>query len=376
MLKKRGFETIVLERSDAVAARWRSRYDGLRLNTMRSFSSLPGRRIAKRYGRYPSRDDFVRYLEDYTADQGLDVRFGTALERIDRGDQGKWTLQTSTGPLSARYAVVATGYDAVPKLPKWPGREGFSGELIHAAEYRSPFSYADREVLIVGAGNTGIDIAGHLIEAGAKVAVAMRTAPNLFPRDWHGVPLQPSAIPADYQPARVGDALGRLMQRLIFGDLTTYGIPAAPDGFQTRFRTTLTGPAVDDGFVAALKAGRTRVVATVEAFEGDDVILADGSRLQPDVVICATGYRRGLEPIVGDLGVLRPDGLPTHPHAAPENPAAPRLYFAGFWGSPSGQIRLMPKHAKRIARAAAKDRGGSEALGAAPRFPDGRSASS
>ena len=106
----------------------------------------------------------------------------------------------------------------------------------------------------------------------------------------------------------------------------------------------------------ALKSGRTRVVAEIERFEDTEVVLIDGTRLRPDAVICATGYRRGLEPIVGHLGVLRRDGIPAHYDGAPEHPAAPRLYFSGFWGSNSGQIRLMPIHARRIARAAARDR--------------------
>jgi putative flavoprotein involved in K+ transport len=85
-------------------------------------------------------------------------------------------------------------------------------------------------------------------------------------------------------------------------------------------------------------------------------VLTDGRRLRPEAVICATGYDRGLEPIAGHLGVLRPDGVPIHFHAAPEHPDAPRLYFAGFHAPPSGQLRTMPTHARRISRAAVRDR--------------------
>lgn len=356
MLRKRGFEVLVLERTDAVGARWRARYKPLRLNTARLFSTLPGYRIPRSYGRYPRREDFVAYLERYADHHRLPVRFDSALERVERGEDELWRLETSAGPLLARYVVVATGYDAVPKLPDLPGRDDYAGELIHASDYRSPEPYRDREVLIIGAGNTGVDIAGHLVGAGAQVSVAMRTPPNLFPRDFLGMPLQASAIPLDRLPAKIGDVGGFLVQRLIFGDLSAYGIPRAPEGFQTKFRRQLVGAAVDDGFVAALKAGRARVVSPIERFETSDVVLVDGSRLQPDAVICATGYRRGLEPIVGHLGVLRPDGIPSHYGGAPEHPAAPRLYFSGFWGSNAGQIRLMPIHARRIARAAARDR--------------------
>jgi putative flavoprotein involved in K+ transport len=357
LLSRRGFQTVVLERTDAVGARWRTRYEGLRLNTMRTCSTLPGYRIPRRYGRYPSRDDFIAYLEAYSANHRLSLRFETTLQRVERaGEDGLWRLETSTGPLLARYAVLATGYDAVPKLPAWANNDEFAGELIHASEYRSPEPYVGREVLVVGAGNTGIDIAGFLVEAGARVSLAMRTPPNVFPRDWHGIPLEPSAIPAEHLPAKIGDVLGFATQRLIYGDLSPYGIPRAPAGFQTNFRQRLVGPAVDDGFITALKAGRTRIVASVERLEMRDVVLVDGTHMQPDAVICATGYRRGLEPIAGHLGVLRPDGLPTHYNAAPEHPDTPRLYFAGFYAGPAGQIRVLPKHARRIARAAAGDR--------------------
>lgn len=356
LLSKRGFQTTVLERTDAVGARWRTRYEGLRLNTVRACSMLPGYRIPRRCGRYPCRDDFVGYLEGYSAHHRLSVRFDTMVHRVERdGEEGLWRLETSTGPLLARYGVIATGYDAVPKLPDWASNDEFAGELIHACEYRSSDPYVGREVLVVGAGNTGIDIAGFLVKGGARVSLAMRTPPNVFPRDWHGIPLEPTAIPAEHLPAKIGDVLGFAAQRLIYGDLSPYGIPRAPEGFQTNFRRRLVGPAVDDGFIAALKAGRTRIVAPVERLEVRDVVLVDGTRMQPDAVICATGYRRGLEPIAGHLGVLRPDGLPAH-HAAPEHPDTPRLYFAGFYAGPAGQIRIAPKHARRIARAAAADR--------------------
>lgn len=356
VLKRRGFDVLVIERGAAVGMRWRERYEGLRLNTMRMFSALPGYRWERRYGRYPRREDLVDYLERYAAHHGLAIRFGTELRRVERDDGGGWRLETSGGPLVARYAVIATGYDAVPSTPDWPGRESFAGELIHASEFRAAAPYRGRDVLIVGAGNTGIDVAGHLLAAGARVTVAMRTPPSIFPREWGRIPLQPLAIVGEHQPAKISDAIGFLMQRGIYGDLSRYGIPRAPEGYESKFRRTRVGAAVDDGFVDALKAGRARVTAPIECFDGREVVLADQTRLTPDTVICATGYQRGLEPIVGHLGVLRPDGLPIRYKGAPELPAAPRLYFAGFWGGNGGQIRWAPIHARRIGRAAARDR--------------------
>lgn len=352
LLQQAGFEVLVLERGTDVATSWRGRYEGLRLNTMRQLTSLPGKPMPRRFGRYPRREDFVSYLQDFARD--LTVRTGVEVTRIDHGDDGGWVVETGDGPLGADYVVVATGYDVHPSMPQWPG--SFSGELAHAAEFRRASDYAGRRVLVVGAGNTGVDIAGHLLAAGAEVSVSMRTPPNILPREWLGSPLQIGAIVTAKLPRQIGDFTGFVLRRLIYGDLARYGLPRAPDGVETAFRRRHLSVATDDGFVAALKAGRTRVVAPIARLDGDAVVLEDGSRHEVDAIICATGYRRGLEPLVGHLGVLREDGIPLRHRAAPEHPAAPRLYFAGFWAANSGQIREGGIHARRIARAAARER--------------------
>jgi len=354
-LQKRGFETLVLESSDAAGARWRTRYDELRLNSWRVMSNLQGYRMPRSCGRYPCRDDFVAYLDRYAAQQGLRICFNTKVARVERGGD-LWRLDTSAGAIHACYVALATGWDAVPVLPDWPGRESFVPELIHSSDFRGAREYRDREVLVVGFGNSGTDIAGHLAAAGARVRVSMRTPPNLARRELFGLPGQPFAVMTDHLPPKLADASFFFTQRMLFGDLTRFGIPRAHDGVYTNFHRRLRSPAIDDGFIAALKQGRAQVVAEVARLDGQEVVLADGSRLRPDAVICATGYRRGLEPLVGHLGVLRPDGVPLAYCGAPEHPAAPNLFFAGMWGQFSGQIRLGPIHARRIARAAARHR--------------------
>jgi putative flavoprotein involved in K+ transport len=354
-LQKRVFETVVLESSGAVGARWRSRYEELRLNSWRVMSNLQGYRMPRGCGRYPGRDDFVAYLERYAAHQRLRIRFNTKLVRVER-DSDLWRLETSTHAMLARYVVIATGWDAVAVVPEWPGRDSFVPELIHSSDFRGGRRYRDRDVLVVGFGNSGIDIAGHLIAAGAHVRVSMRTPPNLARREILGLPGQPLAVVADHVPARLADSTFSVTQRMLFGDLTRLGIPRARDGVYTNFYRRLRSPAIDDGFIAALKQGRAQVTAEVQRLDGPEVVLANGSRLRPDAVICATGYRRGLETLVGHLGVLRPDGVPFAYRGAPEHPTAPQLYFAGMWGQFSGEIRLGPIHARRITRAAARHR--------------------
>jgi putative flavoprotein involved in K+ transport len=357
-LQKRGFETVILESSTLVAARWRSRYEELRLNSWRAMSNLQGYRMPRRYGRNPSRDDFVAYLEDYAKHHQLHIRFNTTLVRVNTAND-LWKLETSADAFLARYVVIASGWDAVAVIPEWPGRESFLPELIHSSDFHGAQDYRGREVLIVGAGNSGIDIAGHLIDAGAHVKVSMRTPPNLAKGNFLGLPGQPFlVILADHLPKRFADFNFSLVQRLTFGDLSGFGIGRAPEGPYANFGRHLRNPVIDNGFVAALKRRQTAVVEAVDRLEGSEVVLVDGTRLRPDTVICATGYRRGLEPLVGHLGVLRPDGVPYAYNGAPEHPAAPRLFFAGMWGQFSGEIRLGPIHARRIARAVARHRSG------------------
>src|SRR3954464_7680592 len=108
MLRRAGVDALVLERSDAVAASWRSHYDRLHLHTVRWLSHLPGYRIPRRFGRWVARADVVRYLEEYATHHGLDVRLETPATTVDRGGDG-WLVRTPDGDISARAVVVATG---------------------------------------------------------------------------------------------------------------------------------------------------------------------------------------------------------------------------------------------------------------------------
>lgn len=354
-LRRRGLRPLVLERGDALAARWRARYEGLRLNTFRAFSRLPGTRLPRDAGRYASREAFIAYLEGYARDHGLDVRLGVEARRIEQHPHGGWEVVSPDGSFVSRYVVVATGWDAVPNLPGWAAEPSFAGQLLHAAEVGELGTFRDRQVLVVGAGNSGIDLAGLLVRVGANVTVSMRTPPNVFPRDWLGLPLGPSVLMAEHLPSRPVDALGRFIQWQVYGNLSSYGIPRASEGFMTRFRRAGVNPAIDDGFVSALKDGRARIVGEVERLEREGAILIGGDRSPADDVICATGYRRGLEPLVGHLGALDERGAPRYADGAPADPETPGLYFAGFRVALSGSIRIAGKHARSIAEAIATD---------------------
>lgn len=353
-LRGRGVRAVVLEKAPAVAATWRRHYDRLRLHTTRRMSALPGLPMPRSFGRWVSRDDLVRYLEKYAEVNGLEVVTGVEVDRVERDGDG-WVLHATGGRrLSTRAVVVATGAAHVPVLPDWPGRDGWPGELRHAAAYRSAAPYAGKDVLVVGAGNSGAEIAVDLAEGGAaRVRLAVRTAPHVVRRSVAGWPAQATGVLVRRLPVWPADRLLRAVERVTVPDLTAYGLPRAGTGPYRRLRRDGAVPVHDTGFVDAVRRGRVEPVAAVTGFGRDgEVALADGSVVRPDAVIAATGYRGGLEGLVGHLGVLDGRGRP-RVRGARTLSAAPGLYFVGFHQPPSGLLRELTAEARRVARAIA-----------------------
>ncbi len=349
-LKQVGIDALVLDREPQLGASWRRHYERLHLHTTRSLSALPGLPISKAYGSFVARADVVRYLDDYARHHALAFRFGTAVERLERADAG-WRLITPAGALAASSVVVATGYSNAPHLPDWRGRATFPGELIHASAYRNASPYRGKDVLVVGTGNTGAEIAVDLVEGGAaSVKLSARTPPNIVPRQVAGIPTQALGILLRPLPAWIVDPIVAVFSRITLGDLTRYGVPKPPRGMYTQVLRDGVLPILDVGLVAALKRGQVELVQGVEGFEGADVLLTGGRRVRPQAVVAATGYRRGLEELCGHLGVLDPRGCPTI-HGSQVHPDAPGVYFAGFTNPVSGALRELAKQSVRISRA-------------------------
>ncbi|MGW2778251.1 flavin-containing monooxygenase [Streptomyces olivaceoviridis] len=354
-LRARGVRAVVLEKSDRVGASWRRHYDRLHLHTTRRLSSLPGLAIPRRFGRWVSRDDVVRYLEKYAEHHELEIVTGVEVHRVERsGDGTGWLLRASGGrELTGSAVVVATGFNHTPRIPDWPGRESYGGEFLHAGEYRAAGPYRGRDVLVVGAGNTGAEIAVDLVEGGAaRVRLAVRTAPHILRRSTLGWASQYSGVLVRRLPVWLVDRLAGPVGRLSTPDLTAHGLPRPDTGLYSRVKQGAI-PVQDVGLIDAVRTGKVEIVAAVEAFEDGKVVLADGSRVSPDAVIAATGYVRALEGLVGHLGVLDERGRPVV-HGGRTPAQAPGLYFTGFTNPLSGMLRELAIDAGRIAKAVAK----------------------
>jgi cation diffusion facilitator CzcD-associated flavoprotein CzcO len=301
----------------------------------------------------------VDYLRAYAARSALDVRTGVEVERIERED-GRWVVRSAGEDVDTDRVVVATGYSNVPFVPDWPGT--LEGEIVHSSAYRNPEPFRGRRVLVVGGGNSGAEIAADLASGGAaEVLLSVRTPPAIVRRDTAGVPTQLLGIASSHLPVAAVDRIAATLRRMAFPDLAALGLPA-PERPYSEFLRRRVIPVIDVGIVDAVRSGVVRVVADVERLDGDGVRLRDGTTVAVDTVLAATGFRTGLEPLVGHLGVLDDRGVPLV-HGADEHPAAPALHFVGFDVTLGGMLRVIGGQARRLAASV----GGSRAVMRSPR---------
>lgn len=311
-LRKRGLPFDIVDKSDSIAARWRGHYDRLCLHTVKELSHLPFVPFPDDYPRYVPRNELVRYYEEYAERFEIAPRFSTEVVALAR-ENGTWRVRTGDGvDRSYRNVVVATGVNRVPNRPELIGEGGFAGAVIHACDYRNPSPYAGRRTLVVGMGNTGAEIALDLAEAGSPTALSVRSPVNIVPRDVLGRPTQLTARMLARLPTRLGDRIGVWLRRLTVGSLDSYGLETPDMSPAAQLRELGQTPVIDVGTVAAIKSGAITVKPGVDRLEETAVVFTDGSRLDIDVIVLATGYRARLADLVDlDDPLFGSDGLPT-----------------------------------------------------------------
>lgn len=350
-LVRGGIEAVVLEQDPEIGGSWTRRYDRLHLHTVREFSGLAHYPIPPRYPRYLSRDQYAEYLREYARELGIRVETATTVRRIRANDEQSpgWVIETDQGEWHARAVIVAAGQFAIPVQPEWPGRDEFRGQLFHSSTYSNPAPFAGRRVLVVGAGNSGTEIATDLAEHDAEsVTLSVRTAPPVVPRDPFGFPVQRTSILLGFLPASVADRFARFTARLVLGDLTRFGMPRASWMPYSARRV----PVIDVGFVAALKRGSVRLRPALVRLTATGAVFADGTSDELDVVIAATGFRTGLEELVDAPGVLDESGEPVDPSGQPT--ARPGLFFTGYVHSLRGHLFEANRTSRRLGQTVAE----------------------
>ena len=199
----------------------------------------------------------------------------------------------------------------------------------------------------MGSGNSATDIVVQLSDGIAgRVRMSIRTPPHLVPRAGAGLPVDAFSGLFSHLPVHVLDHAAAVMRKAWFGDLSALGLPAPQQGIYTALLDDGRIPTLGDELVPRVKSGAVEVVAAVDSFDGDGVVLTDGTTIEPDTVIAATGYRRGLEPLIGHLGLLDDTGRPLV-NGLPS--AAPGLWFAGYEEPLIGPLRSFRRWASPMA---------------------------
>jgi cation diffusion facilitator CzcD-associated flavoprotein CzcO len=352
-LKQAGIPYIILEQSDKVGSAWYRHYDRLHLHTDKKNSSLPFLPLPKEYPRYPSRLQVVAYLESYAQKFQLDIRFHQQVTSA-RCESNVWNVQTQDHLYRAKNLVIATGNTREPILPTWHGQESFKGLVMHSSEYKNGEPFRGRNVLVVGFGNSGGEIAIDLWEHGAQVGLSVRSAVNVIPRDLLGIPILSIGILQSKLPARLADAINAPILRAAIGDITRYGLRKLPYGPITQIRNDAHIPLIDVGTIKLIRDGQIKVYEGIKEFTQEGVIFADDKQAYFDAVIFATGYRPRVDEFLSGIptGAYDQNGTPL---SSGRETGIPGLYFCGYFVAPTGMFREIAIEAKQItARIAGK----------------------
>lgn len=324
-LRAVGLAPMVLEAGTEPVGSWPHYYDSLKLFSPAAYSGFPGFPFRGNPERYPARDEVVDHLRDYASTLDADIRTGCRVTSVTpTGDRG-FLVTTDTGEaIHTASVVAATGSFGNPHLPALPGQHSFDGRLIHVSDYRHPEPYADQRVVVVGAGDSAVQV-GHELAQVAKVTIATRRA-------------------LSYLPQRIdGKDLHYWLERTGFDDLP-------PEWLARLIPHTLV---TDNGrYRAAVESGRPDRRPMLTALDGEHVIWSDGSREVVDTIVFATGYRPHLD-YLHPLGTLT-DGLPQH--AGGISTTHPGLAYVGieFQRSyASNTLRGVHRDAEHIAPAIA-----------------------
>lgn len=279
-------------------------YESAHFISSRTLSALAGLPFPEMYPDYPSRVQLLRYLGSYADHFGLrpSFRFGCAV-RTARRDGACWRLTLDDGTEAVhRGLVLATGSQWLARVPEYPG--AWSGEALHSSQYKRTDQFRGKRVLIVGAGNSGCDIACDAVSSAASVSISLRRGYRFVPKHIFGVPAD---VFARRQPSIPGWLRQRIFDRLIdllVGDVTRYGLPR-PD-----HHVLATHPIMNTQILHHLAHGDLQVRPDIEALAGDRVRFKDGAVEPFDLIVWATGYKVSFPVLAEGEVVFRRDNEP------------------------------------------------------------------
>jgi cation diffusion facilitator CzcD-associated flavoprotein CzcO len=351
-LRQAGYHVECFEKSDRVGGHWHTDYDALHLITSREMTHFEDFPMPAEYPHFPRRDEVRAYIESYAAHYGLYdvITFETEIvsaspEPTADGPVGSngWRVISSRGDEGTFDGVlVANGHLWDPYLPEVPGE--FTGTQLHSGKYRNVDDLDGDRVLVVGAGNSGCDVAVDVAQHRREVDIVIRHGIFFQPKAYFGRPRGEVAFLREFSPDEQ-DLINRLLARVVIGQNSDYpGLPA-PEA-----STLADGPVtVNDLLLYWIHHGRVRVVPGISRLDGRTVHFIDGTAREYDSILWATGFNVRL-PFLDEQLITWHAGVPVR-HAGgilPER--TEKLYFVGLIAPRGPQIPIYGMQAKLIAR--------------------------
>lgn len=350
-----GIDADCFEKSDRVAGHWNTDYEALHLITARDQTHFEGFPMPADYPHFPRRDEVRDYIASYADELGLreHITFDTAVESVDpiggaeaAGRRG-WRMRTrnSAGEIAEteyEAVLVANGHLRDPKIPQVEGT--FAGKALHSCQYANTDDIEGRRVLVVGAGNSGCDLAVDAAQHRFDVDIVVRKGVFFQPKTYFGKPRQMLEWMNQFTPEEQ-DFIARMLAKVSLGDNSEY--PGLPSPTET---TLADGYAVvNDLLLYWIHHGRIAVRPGVERFDGNTVHFTDGTSGEYDTVLYATGFHPSL-PFFDD-GLVKKDGTMPVKHAAGIIPAGlDNLYYIGLIAPRGPQIPIYGMQAKLVAK--------------------------
>ncbi|PKA47696.1 putative indole-3-pyruvate monooxygenase YUCCA3 [Apostasia shenzhenica] len=341
-LRDRGVPFVILERSDCIASLWQHRtYDRLKLHLPKQFCHLPRLPFAAGDPKYPTRKQFIVYLESYAKHFGISPRFNHSVRSAWFDETcGLWRVRAVAVSGSTeveyigRWLVAATGENAMKVVPEIEGLAEFRGSVTHVCDYKSGEVFAGKRVLVVGCGNSGMEVSLDLCDHSAHPSMVVRNSVHVLPREIYGrSTFELGVLLMKWLPLWLVDFIILLLSWLVLGKTEKYGLRrprTGPMQLKTRHGRT---PVLDSGALDKIKAGEIAVVPAVKRFfAAGNVELVNGEILEIDAVILATGYRSNVASWLQESDQLfSKDGVPKKPFPNGWKGRS-GLYAVGFTG--------------------------------------------
>ena len=350
-LRQAGYEVDCFEKTDRVGGHWHTDYDALHLITSRDTTGFEGFPMPADYPHFPRRDQVREYLESYARAHGhYDlIRFNTAVSSVEpvatggpAGSAG-WSVTLDTGErIDYDGVLVANGHLWDQKVPTVPGE--FTGTQIHSGSYRNTSDIEGTRVLVVGAGNSGCDLAVDAAQHRLEVDIVIREGTYFQPKAYFGVPRQEVPWMGQFSPDEQ-DLIARLLARVSIGEWHNY--PGMPE---PKYRTLAEGrTVVNDLLLYWVQHGRVRIVPGITRFDGRRVHFTDGSTREYDTILWATGFNASL-PFLDESLIVRRGGVPLRYAGGIVPKGLEKLYYIGLSAPRGPQIPVYGVQAKLAIR--------------------------